>query len=179
VPLRDDHGKVIGIAGINRDITERKRMEDQLRESESRYGTLFDSTNDVILIHDMGGKFFDVNKVACDASATAAKSSYRMTPAIRTSDYSFSHFPITDLATELSPLSHPLPSYLSQTDSSGRRGVLRRDPYPMPGRSTARNRIEKWQEKVAKLLVRPDVWIRGVKSLTSRNVGPRKVVSFH
>jgi PAS domain S-box-containing protein len=30
VPLRDDHGRVIGVAGINRDITERKRMQEEL-----------------------------------------------------------------------------------------------------------------------------------------------------
>jgi PAS domain S-box-containing protein len=81
VPLRDDHGKVIGIAGINRDITERKQMEDELRESESRYRTLFDSTNDAIFIHDMGGKFLEVNKVACERLGYSREELLQMTPA--------------------------------------------------------------------------------------------------
>lgn len=31
VPLRDEHGKIIGLAGINRDITERKKWESELQ----------------------------------------------------------------------------------------------------------------------------------------------------
>jgi PAS domain S-box-containing protein len=81
VPLRDDHGKAIGIAGINHDITKRKQMEDQLRESENRYRTLFDSTNDAIFIHDMGGKFLEVNKVACERLGYSREELLQMTPA--------------------------------------------------------------------------------------------------
>ena len=36
VPLRDDHGKVIGVAGINRDITEPKRMREELEQYSKR-----------------------------------------------------------------------------------------------------------------------------------------------
>ena len=40
VPLRDADQEIVGILGISLEITERKRMEEALRESERRYQTL-------------------------------------------------------------------------------------------------------------------------------------------
>lgn len=37
VPLRDSHGEIIGIVGVGHNITERKKVEDALRQSEARY----------------------------------------------------------------------------------------------------------------------------------------------
>jgi len=39
-PLQDSSGKIIGLVGIARDITKRKKAEEALRESEERYRTL-------------------------------------------------------------------------------------------------------------------------------------------
>ncbi len=47
--LRDDNRKVIGALTIQRDITDRKRAEEQLRESEERFRTIF-QTAEVALV---------------------------------------------------------------------------------------------------------------------------------
>ncbi len=47
-PYRDDHGNIVGIIGICHDITERKRVEEELRASEERFRTLAKVSNDAV-----------------------------------------------------------------------------------------------------------------------------------
>jgi PAS domain S-box-containing protein len=43
-PIRDGRGNVVGVSSIAHDITERKRMEMELRSSESRFRSVFNNT---------------------------------------------------------------------------------------------------------------------------------------
>jgi len=57
-----DGAKVIGSLGVSRDITERKLMEETLRESEEKYRTIVEESFDGLFITSPEGKIIDMNK---------------------------------------------------------------------------------------------------------------------
>jgi PAS domain S-box-containing protein len=63
-PMRDTEGRVIGIVGVATDITERKRAEEALRESESAYQELADSIADVFFAMDQDLRYTYWNKAS-------------------------------------------------------------------------------------------------------------------
>ena len=64
--LRDEVGNPIGLIGALRDITESKRAEQALKESEERLKILFESAPDAIYLIDSDGRFVDGNRAAED-----------------------------------------------------------------------------------------------------------------
>jgi two-component system, cell cycle sensor histidine kinase and response regulator CckA len=54
----------VGFHVIARDITERKRVEQTLQETEERYKALYDRSLDCIFVLDFEGKFIDANQAA-------------------------------------------------------------------------------------------------------------------
>lgn len=62
--ITDGSGRPVLIRGTAQDITERKRAEQALAESEKRYRTLVESASDAIFILDLNGNFIDLNTVA-------------------------------------------------------------------------------------------------------------------
>jgi two-component system CheB/CheR fusion protein len=70
-PYRTVANVIDGVVITFEDITDRKRADDKVRESEERYRVLFDNISEAVLVHPptterMPGKFTEVNQAACD-----------------------------------------------------------------------------------------------------------------
>ena len=58
--ILNQNGRIIGLVGLHTDITERKRAEEALKESEERFRNLSNASLEGIMIHDHG-VILDVN----------------------------------------------------------------------------------------------------------------------
>ncbi|MCX5660775.1 MAG: PAS domain S-box protein [Planctomycetota bacterium] len=66
-PVKDEAGRVIGVLGVFSDITERRKTQEDLRRSEERYRTLFESAIDgIVLANAQTGELIDCNQAMAD-----------------------------------------------------------------------------------------------------------------
>ena len=59
--VRDRSGAPTAIMGITRDISERKKAEEKIAESEKKYRNLFENGSDLLCIHDLDGNLLETN----------------------------------------------------------------------------------------------------------------------
>ncbi len=71
--LKDHAGNVIGGVQVFRDISDRKRLEDDLRLSEIKYRRIFEGSKDMIFITAKDGVIKDVNQAAVELLGYGSK----------------------------------------------------------------------------------------------------------
>lgn len=64
--FKDETGQPIGVVSVNRDITERKQAEVELREAEHLYHALFEQAHDAVFWLDMQGNHIKCNQRAAE-----------------------------------------------------------------------------------------------------------------
>jgi PAS domain S-box-containing protein len=69
--FRDANGKLRGVFAAARDITEQKRLEQELRDSQAYNRGLIEASVDGLITVDPGGKISDVNEQMCRMSGYA------------------------------------------------------------------------------------------------------------
>ena len=61
------------VMDLEKEVVERKKDEEALRETEEKYRVLFEITRDAIFVIDETGSFVDVNNAACESLGYARK----------------------------------------------------------------------------------------------------------
>ena len=65
---RDENGRAIGFIGVAKDLSDQKKVESALRESEVKFRHLFNLSPQPISLTDLNGQIIDVNEKFCEFS---------------------------------------------------------------------------------------------------------------
>jgi PAS domain S-box-containing protein len=65
-PMWNEEGDFVGTLAIVMDITERKNVEEGLRESEEKFRSLFEKANDAFVLVGLSGRILDLNRSAAE-----------------------------------------------------------------------------------------------------------------
>lgn len=63
IPLKNEQGQVVGLIGVSRDITERKRAEETLAQERNLLRTLIDNLPDCVYVKDRQGHYLINNRM--------------------------------------------------------------------------------------------------------------------
>jgi PAS domain S-box-containing protein len=79
VPRFTPEGDFAGYIGSCVDITDHKRLEEALRESESKYRTLIEQASDAIFITNQQGNYLEANSKGCEMLGYEQEEIHRLT----------------------------------------------------------------------------------------------------
>jgi PAS domain S-box-containing protein len=79
--INDAQGNPHTYIGVIRDISEGKRVERALRDSEEKYRTLFDESKDSVFVSTPEGKFLDINAAGAEMYGYSKKELLELDPA--------------------------------------------------------------------------------------------------
>jgi len=130
-PIRDAEGRVVACLEIARNITERKKMEEALKESKERYKELADSITDIFFAMDKNLRYTYWNKAseiltgirAEDALGKSLREIFPDTPETRNAEKVY-----RDVLTKRQPQ-----TFVNDFDINGRHYVFEISAYPSRG----------------------------------------------
>jgi two-component system, sporulation sensor kinase A len=104
-PILNDQHEIVAISGISRDISHRKKIEQKLEESYTRFYELFHHATDIILIYELNDEgqfshFIEVNQTACQKLGYSKSELLALSPGQVSDDSHLLHR--SDLLTEWS-----------------------------------------------------------------------------
>jgi PAS domain S-box-containing protein len=71
--FKNNDGHILGVEGVTRDVTERKKVEEVLRETKDRLATFMDSATDGFILFDSDFYHLEMNKAALEITGLKRK----------------------------------------------------------------------------------------------------------